>query len=149
MINVNIEQAPRLTLGTAVEMAKVNRLLSPEDIHISIKGSVLSYPDQLTITLENTRYVDDSANLSIDICLQNLFTGEYIDGPYGSTSHWVFSEEIEESWKFTLSSHAFKRFELLRLNVVIKGYHDDIGLYTERHSSGVVGKSFLLLLPKF
>ena len=139
----------RLALGTVAGMAEVDRIIYSDDIGISIKGSVLSYPDQLIVRVENKKYYDDTANLSIHIEMKNIFTGQYVDGPYDSTSDWIFSEEVNDYWEFVLASHRYKKRELIRLEVTVKGFNDDIGLYKERHAFGVVGKRFILLVPKF
>jgi hypothetical protein len=138
----------RLALGTVAGMAEVNRVLRNEDIEISMKGSILSYPAQLIVRVENKRYSDDTANLTIHIEMKNLFTGEYVEGPYNSSSNWIFQKEINDYWEFVLASHIYS-FELMNLEVTIKGFNDDIGLYKERHAFGVVGKSLILLVPKF
>ena len=139
----------RLSLGTVAGMAEINRVLQNEDIEISMKGSLLSYPAQLIIRVENKRYSDDTANLTIHIEMKNFFTGEYIEGPYNSSSNWIFQKEINDYWEFVLASHRYNKFELINLEVTIKGFNDDIGLYKERQGFGVVGKSFILLAPKF
>ncbi len=81
--------------------------------------------------------------------MKNFFTGEYIEGAYNSSSNWIFQKEINDYWEFVLASHIYSKFELINLDVTIKGFNDDIGLYKERHAFGVVGKSFILLVPKF
>lgn len=139
----------RLALGTIVGIAEVNRELRNDDIETSMKGSVLSYPDQLVIRVENKRYYDDTANLSIHIEMKNVFTGQYVEGPYDTSSNWVFSEEVGEYWEFVLAAHAYSKFWLIKLEVTVKGFNDDIGLYNERHTVGIVGRSFILIIPKF
>ena len=139
----------RLALGTVAETAEVNRVLRNDDIKISMKGSLLSYPAQLIVRVENKRYSDDTANLTIHIEMKNFFTGEYIEGPYNSSSNWIFQKEIDDYWEFVLASHIYSKFELINLDVTIKGFNDDIGIYKERHAFGVVGKRFILLVPKF
>jgi len=127
----------------------VNRMIYKDDIKISIKGSVLSYPDQLIVRVENKKYYDETANLTIQIEMKNFFSGKYIEGPYDSVSNLIFSEEIEDHWEFVLASHVYKRFELITLEVTIKGFNDDIGLYNEIHTVGIVGRSSILVIPKF
>ena len=139
----------RLALGTVAGMAEVNRVLRNDDIKISMKGSLLSYPAQLIVRVENKRYSDDTANLTIHIEMKNFFTGEYVEGPFNSSSNWIFQKEINDYWEFVLASHIYSKFELINLDVTIKGFNDDIGIYKERHAFGVVGKRFILLVPKF
>lgn len=138
----------RLALGTIAGIAEVNRVLRNDDIEISMKGSILSYPAQLIVRVENKRYSDDTANLTIHIEMKNFFTGEYVEGPYNSSSNWIFQKEINDYWEFVLASHIYS-FEPINIEVTIKGFNDDIGLYKERHAFGVVGKRFILLVPKF
>ncbi len=139
----------RLALGTVAGMAEANRVLRNDDIKISVKGSLLSYPAQLIVRVENKRYSDDTANVSIHIEMKNFFTGEYVEGPFNSSSNWVFTKEINDYWEFVLASHTYNNFEFMNLEVTVKGFDDDIGLYKERHTFGIVGKSFILLIPKF
>ena len=139
----------RLALGTVAGMVEVNRVLRNDDIEISMKGSVLSYPAQLIVRVENKRYSDDTANLTIHIEMKNFFTGEYVEGAFNSSSNWIFQKEIDDYWEFVLASHRYSKFELINLEVTIKGFNDDLGIYKERHTFGVVGKSFILLVPKF
>ncbi len=139
----------RLALGTVTGMAEVNRVLRNDDIEISMKGSFLSYPAQLIVRVENKRYSDDTANLNIHVEMKNFFTGEYVEGPFNSSSNWIFTKEINDYWEFVLASHIYSKFELINLDVTIKGFNDDIGLYKARHAFGVVSKSFIRLVPKF
>ena len=139
----------RLALGTIAGIAEVNRVLRNDDIEISMKGSILSYPAQLIVRVENKRYSDDTANLTIHIEMKNFFTGEYVEGAFNSSSNWIFQKEIDDYWEFVLASHRYSKFELINLEVTIKGFNDDIGLYKERYAFGVVGKRFILLVPKF
>ena len=81
--------------------------------------------------------------------MKNFFTGEYVEGPFNSSSNWIFIKEINDYWEFVLASHMYSKFELMKLDVTIKGFNDDTGLYKERLAFGVVGKSFILLIPKF
>ena len=62
----------RLALGTVARMAEVNRVLRNDDIEIIMKGSILSYPAQLIVRVENKRYSDDTANLTIHIEMKNF-----------------------------------------------------------------------------
>jgi len=139
----------RLALGTVARMAEVNRVLRNDDIKISMKGSLLSYPAQLIVRVENKRHSDDTANLSIHVEMKNFFTGEHVEGPFNSSSNWIFTKEINDYWEFVLASHRYNKFELINLDVTIKGFNDDIGLYKERHAFGVVSKSLILFFPKF
>ena len=139
----------RLALGTVARMAEVNRVLRNDDIKISMKGSLLSYPAQLIVRVENKRHSDDTANLSIHVEMKNFFTGEHVEGPFNSSSNWIFTKEINDYWEFVLASHVYSKFELINLEVTVKGFNDDIGLYKERHTFGVVGKNFILIVPKF
>ncbi len=43
----------------------------------------------------------------------------------------------------------YNKIEPINLIVTVKGFNDDIGLYNERHTFGVVSKSLILFFPKF
>jgi hypothetical protein len=67
----------RLVLGTVAGMAGVNRVLRNDDIEISMKGSILSYPAQLIVRVENKRYPEDTANLTIHIEMKKFYRRIY------------------------------------------------------------------------
>ena len=139
----------RLALGTVAGMASLDRTIQNEEMTISMKGSFFSFPAQLKIGVTNTKYPRDTANLSIVIEMKNFFTSEYIEGPYNTTSYWVFEKEIETYWEFVLASHSYKKCEPITLEVTIKGFNDDLGLYKHQQSLGLVRKSSILFWPVF
>lgn len=139
----------RLALGSIVGMAELNRDIYNDDIDVKIKGSILSYPDQLIIKIENEKFSIDDANLLIKIEIKNLLTKKLVEGPYDSKSIWYFKKEINEFWEFVIGNHVFQRFELIKIDITIKGFDDETGLYYTRSTIGIVGKSFILIIPKF
>jgi len=141
-----LAKVSRLALGTLAYMANSNHAVSDDDLKIKIKGTVLSYPAQLTVRIENSRYGEDTANLSIDIGMRNMFTGEYVRGPYNTTCSWTFSEEVGEYWEFKVASRSYSP-SLLVVDVRIKGFNDDIGLNKEVKTFGISFSDFVILFP--
>jgi len=137
----------RLSLGTVFGMAEVNRILENDEINIIIKGSILSVPNQLIVGVKNYNLID-SANISINIEMKNFFTDKYVEGPYNSSSNWIFTKEIEDYWEFILAAHRYKKPELIKLDVTIKGFNEDVGVFKKQHTIGLVTKSLILLIPR-
>jgi len=139
----------RLTLGTIFGMSNLNRMIYNEDIEIKLKGSILSYPEQLTIKIKNNKCTISNINLLIHIEINNLFSGNVLSGPYGSFSKWNYTKDIKDNWEFVLGSHSFSKFELIRINVIIKGLGDETGLYKKKTTVGFVRKGLICIIPKF
>jgi hypothetical protein len=138
----------KLTLGTLACMSELNRIIQNNDISISLRGTLLSRPAQFSVVIQNHRYPEDTANVTIDISLKNLFSGSYIPGPYNSTSHWIVEEEIGDQWIFSFSNR-WHQFELILVDVFIEGFNDDLGVYHRETTKGMVFSQFVLIFPRF
>jgi len=141
----------KLSLGTFVKMADLNSELTEDDIKISMKGTILSRPAQLCVRIENKNYEFDTANLTIQIKFNNLLQNLYdkISGePILVFNNWTFNKEVEEYWEFKTSTKQYLR-QIFRLDVTVKGYGDDIGLFKQVSTYGVVVHPFVvILIPK-
>ncbi len=136
----------RLTIGTLAYIANSNHAISDDDLKIKVKGTILSYPSQLIVRIENSRYEEDTANLTIKIGMKNIFNGEYVKGPYNTTCNWTFSKEVGEYWEFKIASRSYS-FQFFVMDIRIDGFNDDIGLHKERETFGVSFSVFVILLP--
>ena len=138
----------RLALATLADMAQITRTHHPADFHIRMTGSILSRPNQFEVSITNDHFSADSANVTISISLHNYFSDKIIPGPYGSMSQWNFSKDLQEEWVFELGSHMFHRPEVIRARVTMNGQGEDIGLYVNQQTVGIVGKTRILLVPR-
>lgn len=136
----------RLTLGTLVSMACLDPMISDKDLKITAKGTILSNPAQFSVKIENKKYKIDTANVTINIQMKNLFTGEYVKGPYGIIYNWNFSEEIGDYWEFKAVIGVITR-GLFKLEITVKGFNDDVGLYAKQQTYGMIIKSIILIMP--
>jgi aminopeptidase YwaD len=154
--NVNITyltKVCRLALGTFTRIACLDPLISDDDLKISVKGSVLTYPAQLYVKIENLNYIYDTANVTIQIQIKNLLTGVIIPAiikkPGTILFNWSYNKEIKEYWEFKTSSKKYTR-QFFKFEVMIKGFNDDIGLYKKQCTFGVIVHPYVLLLvPRF
>lgn len=142
-----LTKVTRLTLGTLVTMAEVDRYLKNTDLRIMLEGSVLASPSQFQITIENTKYPVDTANLTINIALKNLLTKNYVTGPYNITSNWTFEKEVHEVWVYRVIAHSFAS-QCIILEVTIRGVQDDIGLYQKQRTIGLIISNIVLIIPR-
>ncbi len=141
-----LKKVTRLAMGTLAFMANSHRTISSDDIKIEIKGSILSYPAQLTVRIENSMYREDTANLTIKIGMINLLTGNYVKGPYNTTCNWTFSKEIRDYWEFKTASRAYP-FQFFMLHVIVDGFNDDAGVHKEKQTYGIVFSTLIILIP--
>lgn len=139
----------KLTVATLVSITEIHPHLSDDDLTVTIKGKVLAYPYQFCVRIENTKSVIDTANVTINIAIKNLWTGEYIlmkKDAQNITCNWTFTEEIESFWEFKTVGRQYSN-QLILFDVIVKGIKDDITVYTRQQTIGVVAQS-LFLFPK-
>jgi len=141
-----LKKVSRLAMATLAFMADSKQGVSNDDLKIKIKGSILSYPAQLTVGIENSKYEEDTANLTIKISMKNLFNGEYVKGPYNTTCNWTFSKEIRDYWEFRTISRSYG-IQFFVLDVIIDGFNDDTGIHKEKKTYGVTFFTLILLIP--
>lgn len=147
--NVNFSYLKKvccLSLGTLVKIANFKRLTKEDDIKITIKGMLLSKPAQLSVSIQNICYPKDTANLSINISLINSITGEQVYGMHDTVTYWNLRAEVKDKWEFKIGNRAYKP-ELFICKVTVTGYNDDISIYKEVQTRGIVFSTFLFVMP--
>jgi len=117
---------------------------------MTISNDEWAWPKQGIATVEGKNYIP----IDTDWFHQmggyfHFFTGNFIEGPYGSISVWIFKKEVNDYWEFVLGTHSFSKFELIKLEITVKGFDDDTGLYIVRSTVGILGKRNIFLIPKF
>jgi Peptidase family M28 len=137
----------KLTLGTLASMAELHPLLNDNDLKITIRGSLLAYPSQFSIRIENKKFKVDTANITINISMKNLFTGEYVKNSLNASCNWSFIEEIKDIWEFKTITRKYLN-QLITIQVIVKGIHDDVTLYTNQHSVGMNIGWEVFIIPK-
>jgi hypothetical protein len=140
----------KLTVGTLASIAALHPHLSNDDINISIRGQVLSHPAQLMVRVENKEPQVDSANVTMNIALKNLRTGQYVSIRIGSDvieCNWTCTEEITAFWEFQIMSR-HSTSQCISVEVVVKGINDDVSLYQTQQTIGFILGKFIVLIPK-
>jgi hypothetical protein len=137
----------KLAIGTLASMAQLHPLLNDNDLKITIRGEVLALPAQFSIRIENKKSTIDTANVTINIAMKNLFTGEYVKNSYNATCNWSFVEEIKDYWDFKTVSRKYPN-QFITIEVIVKGIRDDATLYTTQGTAGMIIGRAVFLLPK-
>lgn len=140
----------KLAIGTLASMAELHPLLNDNDLKITIRGVALAFPAQFSVRIENEKSKIDTANVSIDISMKNLFTGEYVrivKTSFNVTCNWSFVEEIKDYWEFKTMSRKYPN-QLISIEVIVKGIRDDATLYTTQRTVGMIIGWEIFLLPK-
>jgi hypothetical protein len=141
----------KLTVGTLAFIAELHPHLSNDDLKVSIMGRALAYPCQFCVRIENKKSMIDSANVTINIAMKNLRTGQYVlmmIHTENITCNWTFTKEIESFWEFKTMGQQYSN-QLISFDVIVKGVRDDVTLYTTQHAIGVIVAGSLFLFPKF
>jgi len=141
-----LKKVCRLALGTLEKTSRLNNGIKNDDLKISIKGTILSKPAQLSISINNDFYPYDTANVSVNISLINMITGEYVYGMYDSVTYWNITDEIKEKWDFLIGNRFYK-FEPFICIVTLRGYNDDIYIFKEVKTYGLAFSTFLFVKP--
>ena len=140
----------RLSVGTLASIAELHPRLTDKDLTISIQGTVLAYPSQFYVRIDNQQPVLDTANVTINIAIKNLWNGEYVtmmkDGQ-DICCNWSFTEEIESFWEFKESGAHYAN-QGISVDVTVKGIEDDITLYSKQHTIGILAAEFFFVFPK-
>jgi len=139
----------RLTVGTLASIAELHPRLSNDDLEVSIKGRALTYPCQFCVRIENKNSGIDSANVTINIAIKNLRTGQYVlmIGNHNISCNWTFTTEIETFWEFKTMARQYSN-QIISLDVIVKGIKDDVTLYTTQHTIGIIVARSIFLFPK-
>jgi hypothetical protein len=140
----------KLTVGTLAFIAELHPRLSNKDLKISIKGEALAFPSQFCVRIENKKSTIDTANVTINIAMRNLRTGQYVVVKIHTnniTCNWTSTKEIETVWEFKIVGRRYST-QIISLDVIVKGIKDDVTLYTTQHTIGVLIARFVFLFPK-
>jgi aminopeptidase YwaD len=139
----------KLAVGTLATIAQLYPLLADSDLTISLRGSIISYPTQFSVRVENNKAMLDSANVTITIMIRNLRTGQLVNilnDPYNRTCNWTFTEEITDFWDFHTQGKQYQN-QIISLDVIVKGIKDDLTVYTTQHTVGVLLHHSFYLIP--
>lgn len=140
----------KLAIGTLASMAQLHPLLNDNDLKITIRGEALAFPAQFSVRIENKKSKIDTANVTINISMKNLFTGEYVrvvKNSYNVTCNWSFVKEIKHYWEFKTISRKYPN-QLITIEVIVKGIGDDVTLYTTQRTVGIIIGWTIFILPK-
>jgi hypothetical protein len=140
----------KLTIGTLASIAELHPRLSNDDLDISITGRVLAFPCQFSVRIENTKSMIDTANVTINVAMKNLRTGQYVFVMIHTDSipcNWTFTKEIETVWEFKTNGRQYSN-QLISLDVTVKGIKDDVTLYASQQRIGVIVANSIFLYPK-
>jgi len=141
----------KLTVGTLASIAELYPRLSNDDLDISIKGQVLAFPCQFSVRIDNKKSVIDTANVTINIAMKNLRTGQYVLVTIHTDSipcNWTFTKEIETVWEFKTNGRQYSN-QFISLEVIVRGIKDDVTLYSSQHRIGVIVANSIFLFPFF
>jgi hypothetical protein len=140
----------KLTIGTLASIAELTPHLSNDDLDISIKGRVLAFPCQFKVRIENKKPMIDTANVTINIAIKNLRTGQYVlvtihtgDIP----CNWTFMKEIETVWEFQTKGRKYSN-QFISFDVIVRGIKDDVTLYQSQQIHGVIVANSIFLFPR-
>jgi len=141
----------KLTVGTLASIAELYPRLSNDDLDISIKGQVLAFPCQFSVRIDNKKSMIDTANVTINIAMKNLRTGQYVLVTIHTDSipcNWTFTKEIETVWEFKTNGRQYSN-QFISLEVIVRGIKDDVTLYSSQHRIGVIVANSIFLFPFF
>jgi hypothetical protein len=141
----------KLTVGTLASIAELHPLLSNDDLGISIKGRVLAFPCQFAVQVENKNSMIDTANVTINVAIRNLRTGEYVIVNIHTGSipcNWTFTKEIATVWEFKTNGRQYSN-QFISLDVTIRGIKDDVTLYLSQRRIGFIVANSIFLFPFF
>lgn len=141
----------KLSLGVVVSLAEFNPQLDNSDISIQIVGTRFAENCQFSVVVLNEKYLEDTANLTINISLRYLFRPGYvllIKDFYTTPATWEFDKEVGDRWEFKVSGRQYSR-GLFRIDVRVLGFNDDVNLRISSNSYGLIlGKISLFMLSK-
>ena len=139
----------KLTIGTLASIAELHPRLSNDDLDISIKGRVLAFPCQFSVRIENKKSMIDTANVTINVAMKNLRTGQYVFVTIHTDSipcNWTFTKEIETVWEFKTNGRQYSN-QFISLEVIVRGIKDDVTLYSSQQRIGVLFANSIFLFP--
>jgi hypothetical protein len=139
----------KLSLGVVARLAEFDPKLDNSDIAVKIVGTRYSDKCQFSVVIENRKFLEDTANVTINISMRHIFRFEYVSmikDFYTSPATWEFDKEVSEQWEFKVSGRRFSR-GLFRINVYICGFNDDVNLALSTYSYGaILGPNSMFML---
>ena len=139
----------KLTIGTLASLAELHPRLSNNDLDIAIKGRILGFPCQFSVRIGNKKSMIDTANVSINVTMKNLRTGEYVLVTIHTDSipcNWTFTKEIETVWEFNTNGRRYSN-QFISFEVTVRGIKDDVSLYASQRRIGVIMANSIFLFP--
>ena len=135
----------KLSMGLIVSMAELNPKSSEENIDINIKGEFLTKTGQLSVEILNKNYPLDTTNLTINIKFEPVLK---IFNKNKDPCNWTIEKEIKDKWFFKTINRGYVS-GLFRIRVELKGFNDDIYIYKNLETVGIVlFKYYIFLIPK-
>ena len=93
----------------------------------------------------------DTANVTINVAMKNLRTGQYVLVTIHTDSipcNWTFTKEIETVWEFKTNGRQYSN-QFITLEVIVKGIKEDVTLYSSQKRIGVIVANSIFLFPPF
>ena len=100
-----------------------------------------------SVAVENAGYLQDSANLSINIEVLNRKTGTILVTSMNVSLNWTLTVEVRQSWPFEVAPRKFTDQGVV-LSVTVIGLKDDEGLYQHLEKDGIIILHGLLMLTR-
>lgn len=138
----------KLGLGIVSCIAELKPIIDENDIGILAKGTHQSTSSQLTIIISNQKHIEDTANVTITIAMKHMLRGTYVETVkdyYHIPCSWNFSKEIIDTWSFFLTHRRYTRGFFI-LDITVTGRNDDIYLYKNQQTYGLIIRPHILLL---
>jgi hypothetical protein len=140
-INISyLTKVTKLVLAVTTKIASLKSMLNADDLTISIRGSYHASPSCLSIVIENKRFFEDTANVSITIQLKHIFRDTYVKSIkefYTEPCIWNFTKEINELWIYNIGARVFTQ-GFITIEVILYGIKDDYGLFTMEKTFGII-----------
>jgi len=140
-----------LTIATVSKIAGLDPLIKSDDLKIIMKGKLLGKPSQIYIRIENSKHESDSANVTINVSIKNIFRDQFVQATkkhYNIPCKWYLTKEIDDYFEFLIGGRVFTR-GLFRFDITIQGINDDINLYKKQTTYGfILNKLRVRMLPR-
>jgi hypothetical protein len=140
-----------LTIATVSKIACLNPLIKPDNINIIMKGKLLGRPSQIFIRIENSKHEIDTANVTINVSIKNIFRDQFVQATkkhYSIPCKWFLTKEVDEYFEFLIGGRVFTR-GLFRFDIIVQGINDDKNLYKKQTTYGFIfNKLRVRMLPR-
>ena len=140
-----------LTIATVSKIACLDPLIKPDDLKIIMKGKLLGRPSQIFIRIENSKHEIDTANVTINVSIKNIFRDQFVQATkkhYNIPCKWFLTKEVDEYFEFLIGGRVFTR-GFFRFDIIVQGINDDINLYKKQTTYGFIfNKLRVRMLPR-